>query len=418
MSLDATGQVRTRRMDEQRWLLDHIIGLVGVDWDQGRTRYTAAACGLDAQSDFARVRQRIRKFADIDREFAAAARRRERLADEAEAAARHVEAREHAMVASVLWGNAEWPLFGDVPLLEEYGQHKLACYERFRRLAPHVIHRVDIPFAPAALPAYLHLPSRGEPPYSCVVQIGGMDSFKEHRVAIYGDRFLERGIACLAVEIPGQGEALARGLKVGPRTAVDAGAAIFDWLATRSELDPGRIGLTGNSFGSFWATQIAATTDALAGCAVTAVIQEPGMRTIFEAASPTFKARFMYMSGHTDEDEFDKFAATLDMSAAAASVTCPYLAIAGEDDELSPLHNTFAVLARIPAPCWLVVYEGERHSIGGGRASELGPNRAHLAAQWLADRFAGQPAADRYTYVDSAGNTSERDPTWRGAWRR
>jgi hypothetical protein len=48
--------VRTRRLDEQRWLLDATIRQLGMDWDQGRTRYLAAACGVDAEADFARVR--------------------------------------------------------------------------------------------------------------------------------------------------------------------------------------------------------------------------------------------------------------------------------------------------------------------------------------------------------------------------
>jgi len=37
------------------------------------------------------------------------------------------------------------------------------------------------------------------------------------------------------------------------------------------------------------------------------VCHEPGCHTIFQEASPTFKKRFMYMSGITDEDEFDAF---------------------------------------------------------------------------------------------------------------
>ena len=40
--------------------------------------------------------------------------------------------------------------------------------------------------------------------------------------------------------------------------------------------------------------------------AVISVCHEPGCHTIFEEASPTFKKRFMYMSGITDEAEFDK----------------------------------------------------------------------------------------------------------------
>ena len=37
-----------------------------------------------------------------------------------------------------------------------------------------------------------------------IVLIPGMDSFKEGGVALYGDRWLNRGMAVLAIEGPGQ----------------------------------------------------------------------------------------------------------------------------------------------------------------------------------------------------------------------
>lgn len=405
--------VRTRRMREQRWLLDATIRQLGVDWDQGRTRYTMYPAGLDAEPDFARIRERVRKFDDIHRQFAAAARRREALGEAAEAAGRTVEAREHAFVASILWGNAEWPLFGPSPRVLEYGRRKVLNYERFIRNAPHPVRRVDVPFDESALPGYLHLPAGAEGPHPCFVQIGGMDSFKEHQVAMYGDKFLERGIARLAVELPGQGEALTRGLFTSDTSAVDAGRAIVDWVRAQPSIDPGRVAIGGNSFGSFWATQVAASVDGLAGCAVVGVIHEPGMNAIFETASPTFKARFMYMSDHDDEAAFDEFARRLDLRPLAAKVACPYLVLAGEDDELSPIANTFELLATIPGPCELVLYQGERHSLGGGPATAFGPNRHHVVADWVEDRLAGRPAEDRFTYVDATGETHDRRPAWR-----
>lgn len=405
--------VRTRRMREQRWLLDATIRQLGVDWDQGRTRYTMYPAGLDAEPDFARIRERVRKFDDIHRQFAAAARRREALGEAAEAAGRTVEAREHAFVASILWGNAQWPLFGNSPRVLEYGRRKVVNYERFIRTAPHPVRRVEIPFAGSTLPGYLHLPSRAEGPLPCFVQIGGMDSFKEHQVAMYGDKFLERGIARLAVELPGQGEALTRGLFTSETSAIEAGRAILDWVRTEALIDPARVAIGGNSFGSFWATQVAASVDGLAGCAVVGVIHEPGMNAIFETASPTFKARFMYMSGHDDEAAFDEFAERLDLRPLAPRLRCPYLVLAGEDDELSPIANTFELLATIPGPCELVLYQGERHSLGGGPATAFGPNRHHVVADWVEDRLAGRPVEDRFMYVDATGETHDRRPTWR-----
>lgn len=410
---DAYAYVRTQRMDEQRWLLDNVIRVVGVDWDQARTRYTVLPAGLDAEPDFARVRERVRKFADIEREFASGAERRQRLALEAEAAGRYVEAREHAFVAALLWGNAQWPLFGNSARNLELERSKGRCYDLYIKYAAHPVSRVEIPFRDATLPGYLHLPRGASERVPCVIQIGGMDSFKEHYVAMYGDKFLERGIARLAVEIPGQGEALARGLFVSEQSTPDAGQAIVAWMGTQAELDRQQIGLAGNSFGSFWATQIAAAVEGLVGCAVAGPIHEPGMHTIFETASPTFKARFMYMADQTDEAAFDEFARQLDLRKNASAVTCPYLVVAGEADELSPIQHTFDLVRRIAGPVEMVVYQGEKHSLGGGAASTLGPNRHHLVAQWFADRFEGRPASERLLYVDAAGRVEEQPAPWR-----
>jgi pimeloyl-ACP methyl ester carboxylesterase len=407
--------VRTRRMDEQRWLLDGQIREFGIDWDQARSRYTAYAAGLDSEPDFNRIRERIRRFGDIEREFAVAAQRRERLSEEAERDGRFIEAREHAFVASILWGNAQWPLFGNSPRTLELGSHKAECFDRFIRHAPHPVRRVDIPLgnSGASLPAFLHLPKGADRAVPCAIQLSGMDSFKEHQVALYGDKFLERGIARLAVDLPGQGEALTSGLRVTAASTIDAGRAIVDWLRGQPQIDGERIAIAGNSFGSFWATQIAATADGLAGCAVVGVIHEPGMHEIFETASPTFKARFMYMTGMTDEVEFDAFAATMDLRPLAPDLRIPYLVLAGENDELSPISNTFDLLHRMPGPAEFVLYQGEKHSVGGSPAAQFGPNRHHYVANWIAERFWRSPASDRFLYVESTGRVVEQPPTWR-----
>jgi fermentation-respiration switch protein FrsA (DUF1100 family) len=394
---------RSRRFREQRWLLDNVIRLVGVDWDQGRSRYMALACPPDAEQDFGRVRERVKKFADIDREFAGAARRREAFADAAKAEGRTVAEREHAFVASILWGCAQWPLFGNSPLNLAYGERKGAAYERFIPLAPHPVRRVEVPFGDRTLPAYLHLPATGTGPFPCVVQVGGMDSFKEHLVSLYGDRYLERGIARLTFDGPGQGESLTRELWVTATNFIAAGQAVIDWLRDESSVDADRIAINGVSFGSYWATQIAGAVSGYAACAVMMVVHEPAARTAFESASPTFKSRFMYMANFDDEAAFDRFAETLDPTVSGAGVECPYLVVAGEEDDLSPIEHTWTLLSRAKGPREFVLYQGERHGIGSGPAAGLGPNRDEVMADWLAARLAGQPLSDRLRYVTTAG---------------
>ena len=75
--LDKRGEPHVRRFEEQRWLLDNIIRANGIDWDQPRSLYLNGPCGNEANADFAGIRERVKKMADIGPAFEAVARRRE-----------------------------------------------------------------------------------------------------------------------------------------------------------------------------------------------------------------------------------------------------------------------------------------------------------------------------------------------------
>ena len=104
---------RMKRWQEQRWILDNIIRTVGIEWDQPRIAYTAGPCGPKANFDFNLVRQGVTKLADMPREYAAAARRREAGAERYDG--RLVAARESYFIASRLWGSAQWAIFENSP---------------------------------------------------------------------------------------------------------------------------------------------------------------------------------------------------------------------------------------------------------------------------------------------------------------
>lgn len=392
---------RMKRWQEQRWILDNIIRTVGIEWDQPRIAYTAGPCGPEANFDFSLVRQRVTKLADMPREYAAAARRREGVAERYEKEGRSVAARESYFMASLLWGSAQWSLFENSPENLEYNERKVSCYKKYIAHAPTKIERVEIPFGHTTIPAYLHLPRgwNGEK-LPCVLTIDGMDGFKEIMHPLYGDKILERGLASLAIDGPGQGECCTRGIHVTATNFKDAGRAALDWLRRRSEIDPQRLLTYGLSFGSFWATQVAMADGGLLGCAGAYVCHEPGGHTIFNMASPTFKLRFMYMAGIEDEEKFDRFAAGMTLD--GGEVKCPYLVVAGEDDELSPIEYTYQLFEQVKTPKRLVVYQGERHAIGG-MAGGLGPNWMTLLADWLRDRADGKPMASERVYVDVTG---------------
>src|ERR1700746_2676827 len=89
------GEPHVKRWEEQRWLIDNIIRANGIDWDQPRSLYLSGPMGVEANADFAAIRARVQKMADIGAAFEAPARRREAKARAAEEAGQRVTARDN-----------------------------------------------------------------------------------------------------------------------------------------------------------------------------------------------------------------------------------------------------------------------------------------------------------------------------------
>ncbi len=389
---------KMRRWREQRWLLDQVIKANGLDWDQARTARILRNCGSSVLNEIRDIGRKVEKFSDIPREFSRAAERREELALEAEKQGHDVEAREHYYVSANFYTNAQLAIYEEGnPRRIALGKKKKASYDRFIEFAEHRIERLELPFEDKSLPALLHFPTRMKlkEKVPCVLFIPGMDGGKED-TPLSRDPFLERGIALLSIDGPGQGEARERGIKVTASNYELAGKAACDYLTGRPEIDESRLAIIGTSMGSYWGTRVAAAESRFKACALTGVCVEPGQYTIFNTASPTFKLNYMYMAGYDDEDAFDEFARTLTLKGVASKVSCPYFIVAGEDDELCPIEFIYELMDEIPGPKVLVIFEGEKHSISNPRARAL-------AADWLTDRLDGKPFKSEKIYVELGG---------------
>jgi pimeloyl-ACP methyl ester carboxylesterase len=402
--LTPRGEPHVRRFNEQRWLLDNIIRANGIDWDQPRSIYIHAPCGIEASADFAGIRERVKRMADIGPAFEAVARRREAKAKAAEEAGHKVTARDNYFMAAVHWGAAQWPYDQNNAANIACHNKKRECYTKYAALADHRVEAVWIPFEGKAIPAWLHLP----PAYQggripVVIAVPGMDSYKEIQVALYGDRFLSRGAAVLAIDGPGQYEAPMLGIYFSTARWAAVGKPIVDWLIARPEIDAERIGLSATSFGTFFGTILTAHEPRVRAAAVTSVCHEPSGETIFEHASPTFKKRFMYMSGITDEAEFDRFRKTITWEGHTEKIRVPYLCLAGEFDELSPIEHSERLVKSLNGPKQMVVYQDSRHAVGHVPAANLGPFPATLVADWLIDRLAGKPFVSERWFVRANG---------------
>jgi dienelactone hydrolase len=365
--------------------------------------------GPDAVADFGTVGMRVRKFADMHREFAAAARRRELKAENFEKQGRLVSARESYFIAAMLYSAARWPIFENNPTSIDYNTRMVNCYDKFAAFMNRPIERIEVPFAGKVLPGYLHLPRDPKPgeKFPLVIGIDGMDGSKEIMCSMYGDKFIERGMANFIYDGPGQGECTISGLHVTETNHMDAALAVFERLSQHPHIDMDRVAIWGISFGSFFALQAAAALgNRLKGAAVTFVNHEPTLNSIMDMASPSFKMRFMYMAGFDDEEQFDAFKQKFAITPVLERISCPVLVQGGEDDELSPIEYSGEVVAKLKVPKKFVIYEGERHAIGGNTASYLGENWFAMLADWCRDRIDGKPAPNERVHINALGQAT------------
>ena len=389
---------KTKRWQEQRWILDQVIKVSGLDFDQGRSGKMLRNCGPGIAGELRGIGQRVQKFTDFPREFSRAAQKREQQGRAAEALGHTVEAREHYYVAATYYTAAQWGIFEDGnPQRIAWAESKRDCYDRYIGFADHPIERVDLSVPGGKQAALLHLPHKPAPGerFPCILYQPGMDGVKEDN-PLMGDPLLQRGMAILSIDGPGQGETRERGITVTASNCEDGAKAAYAYLKTRPEIDGDRMAIYGSSMGSYWGTRMAAAEPGFKACAVAGVCMEPSQYTIFNTAAPTFKLNYMYMSGYDDEAKFDEFCKTLTLEGVAAKIQCPYMAAAGEDDELCPIEFVYQLMDEATCPKVLYVYEGERHSIRN-------PAARTIIVDWLKDCLDGKPVTPEKVYVEMTG---------------
>ena len=402
-----------RRFDEERWVLDNVIQANGIDWDQPHTVILLRACGLDIAGDMNGLRQRVKKFADIAPAFEALARRREQRAKEAENAGEKIPTRDNYFIAAQYWASAMWPIDEVDDTLKMYNAKKRETFTKYMAFADHHVEWAEIPYRGKTLPAVFHLPpgyQRGAgAKVPVVVLVPGMDGYKEKYVSLYADAWMQRGVAALVVEGPGYWEAPLRGLYVDVPGWAETGKEVVRWLLARPEIDADRIAMTGSSFGSLFSAVMMSDEPRYKACAITGTCYEPGGYTIFETASPTFKHRFMFMSGITDEREFDAFRKSIDWHGYAEKIKAPYLVAAGGSDELCPLEYSEQFVKALAGPKQLVIYQDSRHGVGGVPSTFNGPEPRTFQAEWIMARLAGKPFYSERWFVEASGKVDKSE---------
>jgi dienelactone hydrolase len=223
---------------------------------KGMAPYGAVALG-EIDEVCRRLRPRQGEPDAWHEEWCAMGRRLEAVAEQAAAAGRQMTAGNDYLRAGMYYFTGErFVPPGD--LKRDIGRKALACQHAGLRRRHPGVEIVEVPYEGTTLPALFMKAPGAAGPAPTVVVFDGMDNCKEMSVLFAGLELASRGMHTLAIDGPGQGESLRlRGLHARHDYEVP-GAAAYDWVAARPEVDPARVAVMGYSFGGYYAARIAA----------------------------------------------------------------------------------------------------------------------------------------------------------------
>lgn len=326
------------------------------------------------------------------------------LTDQLVARAEEAEKAGHPRTAGELYFRATNYLCQAERMLARTDPYRIPTYRRVLELAQRSfrlrdprITRVAVPYEGTTLPAYFSAaPATGDGPAPVVVLVNGLDSTKEHMyTSSHWAELAARGISCLMLDQPGTGEALRlQGLTARVDAEAWAGAAV-DWLQTRADVDPARIGVVGWSLGGYYAPRAAAFEKRFALCVAWGAnhdwgaVQRRRLEREGERPVPHYWEHVLWVWGHDDLDTFIDFAAAIHLDGVVERITVPFLVTHGANDRQIPLEHAHRSYDRAVASPKreLRVFTPEE-----GGAEHIGLDHlAHVSAfiaDWVADTFA------------------------------
>jgi dienelactone hydrolase len=235
--------------------------------------------------------------------------------------------------------------------------------------------RVAIPYEGKTLYGILRKPHGIERP-AIVVMCVGLDSTKEE-FDVYENIFLERHMATLAFDGPGQGEAE---YDIPIRGDYEAPVrAVIDYIGTRDDLDAKRVGIVGVSLGGYYSARAAAFDKRIQAC-----LSFSGPYSwveIFDGRNELSREAFRVRSHSRTMDEAREKAKKLTLEGVAQNITCPIYIVAGELDRLTPPSNAERIAAEVAGPVVLDVIKGGNHVVNNRRYMYQTQSADWMAAQ-------------------------------------
>jgi len=318
----------------------------------------------------------------------------ERRAEEELKAKHELSAGTYYLHAATYYGYGERYLHPGEKKFAVYRRH-LKCFDEGTKRRYPNIERVQVPYEGTTLPALFMKGHGVTGPAPTVVLFNGLDGSKEVTVLYGGIELAARGINTLAIDGPGQGEAL-RLQNIPSRHDFEvAGTAAYEYVAGRPEVDPQRVAIAGVSMGGYLAPRACAFEPRYAACIAWGGhydYHESWLRRRREIESGGTKVsapyfHLMWVLGVPDMDAAMAKLKNYTLAGVAEKISCPFLCVHGENDTIVPVEYAKKLFAAVSSKHKTMrIFTGAE----GGSEHCQGDNRvlgANFVADWVADNL-------------------------------
>jgi cephalosporin-C deacetylase-like acetyl esterase len=297
------------------------------------------------------------------------------LAEEAESKGRRLTAGEAWARATVAYHFAKFVWMVDPKLSREAADRAVAAMAKTHEFLDPAAERLEVTLDGGRVVGNLRRPG-GEDQPPLVLLVPGLDSTKEEFFRLE-NVFLDRGMATLSMDGPGQGES-GYDLPIRPDYDV-AVTAVLDAIAGRADVDMERVGLLGVSLGGYYAPRALAFEPRVkAGVGLSGPYR---FSDIWDTVPPQTRETFVAKSFASDDEEGRAKAAELDLSGVAERIRQPYLAITGKLDRLIPWEQAERAAREAPNGVFLL------HEDGNHGCANVPYKTRPVAADWLREQL-------------------------------
>lgn len=328
--------------------MDLSVEKVATMW---RGRFLAA--GIDAL-DLDRIIARVGSWADWSAAWCETADTYEQLAQKALERGNLLTAGAFLQSASLLVHFAR--IGGDAD--GKLQRRQLSLYESAAPMLVPPATRVNIPSAVGDVPGYLRYPTNQDTS-AIVVILPGLDSVKE-QLSAWEPYFLERGVATLSLDGPGQGEM--QDLPYREDEYTKSMASVAEYVRTLPRVDALRVVVMGVSVGGYLALKSYTAVKSVVG--IRAIVEFGGPYSLDMAhCSPLVYDGFMRLVGATDRAEAERLLAGQSLADTLGGIDVPVLVAHGGKDDIVPLEDAYRIHREIGVNAELYIEPLAKHNM-------------------------------------------------------